>query len=125
MLRRGLQRPTSDGVHGEIYSRVGLKYDGDARIAYVTAGLYGFWGEWQVLASPLPGEPAGWTMAQKDKDALLRAYADRVLRGLRCWCERRTVTTDHELLSHFGFHDDSLLQDTIGEGAGNSGQACS
>ncbi len=55
---------------------LGMKYDGDVRIAYLAAGLYGFWGEWHVLKHPLPGEPAGWAMAQKDKDALLRAYAE-------------------------------------------------
>jgi hypothetical protein len=52
---------------------LGAKYDGDARIAYVEAGLYGFWGEWHVHNHPLPGEPEGWAIAQGDNDALLRA----------------------------------------------------
>ncbi len=94
----------------------GLKYDGDARIAYLTAGLYGFWGEWHVLAHPLPGEPAGWAMAQKDKDALLQAYAQSFKRT-PVLVRTAGVTTDHELLTHFGFHDDSFLQDTIGTGS--------
>jgi Domain of unknown function (DUF4832) len=94
---------------------LGLKYDGDARIAYLTAGLYGFWGEWHVLRHPLPGEPAGWTIAQKDKDALLRAYAQSFQRT-PVLVRTAVITKDRELLSHFGFHDDSFLQDTIGPG---------
>jgi hypothetical protein len=93
----------------------GLKYDGDVRIAYVTAGLYGFWGEWHVHEHPLPGEPAGWAIAQKDKDALLRAYVDSFQRT-PVLVRTAGVTKDRELLSHFGFHDDSFLQDTIGPG---------
>lgn len=95
---------------------LGMKYDGDVRIAYLAAGLYGFWGEWHVLKHPLPGEPAGWAMAQKDKDALLRAYAESFHRT-PVMVRTPAVTPDGELLSHFGFHDDAFLQDTIGAGA--------
>jgi hypothetical protein len=94
---------------------LGLKYDGDVRIAYVTAGLYGFWGEWHVHDHPLPSEPAGWTITQKDKDALLRAYVESFHRT-PVVVRTAAVTKDRELLSHFGFHDDSFLQDTIGPG---------
>jgi len=93
----------------------GVKYDGDARIAYVQAGLYGFWGEWHVHDHPLWGEPSGWAMPQVEKDALLRAYVqsfNKTLVGVRT----ATVTENHELLAHFGFHDDSFLWDSIGTG---------
>jgi hypothetical protein len=91
----------------------GAKYDGDPRIAYLTVGLYGFWGEWHVHKHPLPGEPAGWDIAQKDKDALLQAYVQSFHRTL---LQVRTakVTENRGLLANFGFHDDSLLNDTIG-----------
>jgi len=91
----------------------GLKYDGDVRIAYVTAGLYGFWGEWHVGEHPLPGEPAGWAMTQKDKDAVLRAYVES-FQQTPVVVRTAEVTKDRELLAHFGFHDDSFLHDTIG-----------
>jgi Domain of unknown function (DUF4832) len=92
---------------------LGAKYDGDVRIAWVEAGLYGFWGEWHVLNHPLPGEPAGWQIAQKDKDILLQAYAESFLRtGVLVRYPK--VTHNRRLLAHFGFHDDSFLQDTLG-----------
>lgn len=94
----------------------GAKYDGDARIAYLTAGLYGFWGEWHVHQHPLPGEPEGWAIAQKDKDALLQAYVDSFHRTL-VDVRYAKVTPDRALLSHFGYHDDSFLKDTLGDDA--------
>lgn len=93
----------------------GAKYDGDPRIAYIAAGLYGFWGEWHVHKHPLLGEPAGWAMAQNDRDALLRAYVES-FHKTPILVRTPAVTKDKELLSHFGFHDDSLLEDTIGTG---------
>ena len=91
----------------------GARYDGDARIAYLTAGLYGFWGEWHVLDHPLAGEPSGWSIRQQDKDALLRAYVESVHRT-PVLVRVPDVTEDRDLLAHFGFHDDSFLQDTFG-----------
>jgi hypothetical protein len=97
----------------EFIHAFGAKYDGDLRIAYLTAGLYGFWGEWHVHNHPLPGEPAGWAISQKDKDALLRTYVDSFKRTL-VMVRYPKVTNDRELLAQFGFHDDSFLQDTLG-----------
>lgn len=92
---------------------LGKRYDGDPRIAYITAGLVGFWGEWHVGNHPRAGEPAGWAMAQKDKDALLMAYRDSFPRT-NVLVRYPTVTRDPELLANFGFHDDSFLNDTLG-----------
>jgi len=91
----------------------GVRYDGDVRIAYLTAGLYGFWGEWHVLDHPLPGEPPGWSIRQQDKDALLRAYVEGFHRT-PVLVRVPDVTEDRTLLTHFGFHDDSFLEDTFG-----------
>ena len=91
----------------------GSRYDGDVRIAYLTAGLYGFWGEWQVHDHPLPGEPSGWAIRQQDKDALLRAYAES-FQHTAVMVRVPDVTEDRRLLAHFGFHDDSFLRDTLG-----------
>jgi hypothetical protein len=92
---------------------LGKRYDGDPRIAYVTAGLVGFWGEWHVGNHPRAGEPAGWAMAQRDKDALLVAYRDS-FPTTAVLVRYPTVTSDSELLGNFGFHDDSFLNDTLG-----------
>jgi uncharacterized protein DUF4832 len=91
----------------------GTKYDGDLRIAYVTAGLYGFWGEWHVADHPHRGEAAGWLMAQKDKDALLCAFRDSFQKTF-VLVRYPYVTGNRALLANFGFHDDSLLNDTVG-----------
>jgi hypothetical protein len=92
---------------------LGARYDGDVRIAWVEAGLYGFWGEWHVHNHPLQGEPAGWEIGQRNKDALLRAYAESFARTL-VLIRYPKITDDRRLLAHFGFHDDSFLEDTLG-----------
>jgi hypothetical protein len=91
----------------------GAKYDGDPRIAYLTVGLYGFWGEWHVHKHPTAGEPAGWAISQASKDALLQAYVESFHHTLLD-VRYGGVTPDHALLSHFGFHDDSFFHDTLG-----------
>ena len=91
----------------------GARYDGDVRIAYLTAGLYGFWGEWHVHNHPLPGEASGWAIRQKDKDALLQAYVES-FQHTAVLVRVPDVTEDRRLLAHFGFHDDSFLRDTLG-----------
>jgi hypothetical protein len=95
---------------------LGERYDGDPRIAYLTAGLVGFWGEWHVANHPHDGEPAGWAMAQQDKDAVLMAYRASFSRTT-VLVRYPTVTSDSELLGNFGFHDDSFLNDTLGPDA--------
>jgi hypothetical protein len=92
----------------------GARYDGDARIAYLTAGLYGFWGEWHVLDHPSAWTslPAGQSASQ-DKDVLLRAYIESFHRT-EVLVRVPGVTEDRALLAHFGFHDDSFLEDTLG-----------
>jgi hypothetical protein len=92
---------------------LGARYDGDVRIAWIEAGLYGFWGEWHVHDHPRAGESAGWEILQRNKDALLRAYAEAFTRTL-VLVRYPKITKDRDLLAHFGFHDDSFLEDTLG-----------
>jgi hypothetical protein len=92
---------------------LGAKYDGDPRIAFVTAGLFGFWGEWHVVNHPYAGEDPGWSMSQKDKDALLAEYRSS-FRKTSVLVRYPWVTEQHDLLTAFGFHDDSFLKDTLG-----------
>ena len=91
----------------------GTRYDGDPRIAFLTAGLYGFWGEWHVNDHPHPGEREGFAMTQADKDRLLQTYkASFHLTPIEV--RYANVTPNPELLANFGLHDDSFLQDTLG-----------
>ena len=92
---------------------LGHRYDGDPRIAYLTAGLVGFWGEWHVAGHPHAGEPAGWAMAQKDKDALLITWREGFSKTM-VLVRYPNVSYDRDLLTGFGFHDDSFLNDTLG-----------
>lgn len=92
---------------------LGLRYDGDPRIAYLTAGLVGFWGEWHVANHPHPGEPSGWSMSQQDKDTILQTYRDSFHKTI-VLVRYPTVTRNRELLGYFGFHDDSFVNDTLG-----------
>jgi len=93
---------------------LGARYDGDTRIAFLTVGLYGFWGEFHVHRHPTPGEPAGWAISQRDIDAILQAWVDS-FHKTHIEARYAFITPNHELLSHFGFEDDSFLQDTLGD----------
>jgi hypothetical protein len=91
----------------------GKKYDNDPRIAFLQAGLYGFWGEWHVHDHPKPGEPAGWRISPQDNDAILAAYLKAFPHTL-VQVRYATSTADPALQRAFGYHDDSIGRDTVG-----------
>ena len=91
----------------------GKKYDGDPRIGFLTAGLYGFWGEWHVHKHPTAGEPAGWKISQQDKDAILAAYVANFKKTI-VQIRYGNITPDAELKVAFGYHDDSWAYSTLG-----------
>jgi hypothetical protein len=90
----------------------GAKYDGDPRIGFVTAGLYGFWGEWHVHSHPAAGEPAGWAISQADKDLLLSTYLSSFTKTI-VLIRYANCTYDDTLKNSFGYHDDSFFYATI------------
>jgi hypothetical protein len=94
-------------------SAMGARYDGDSRIGFITAGLYGFWGEWHVLDHPKAGEPVGWTMLQSDKDLLLNTYK-QAFKRTQILLRYPNITTDAQLKTAFGYHDDSFAYRTLG-----------
>ncbi len=94
-------------------SALGARYDGDSRIGFITAGLYGFWGEWHVLDHPKAGEPVGWTMLQSDKDLLLNTYK-QAFKRTQILLRYPNITTDAQLKTAFGYHDDSFAYRTLG-----------
>lgn len=97
----------------DFINAAGARYDGDPRIGFITAGLYGFWGEWHVHSHPTVGEPANWTMQQTDKDLLLRTYLQAFTRTL-ILVRYATITSDASLKTAFGYHDDSFAYQTLG-----------
>ncbi|TYP68631.1 DUF4832 domain-containing protein [Paenibacillus methanolicus] len=92
----------------------GKKYDRDPRIGYITAGLYGFWGEWHVYPYDSGTGTANWSMSSANQVRLLEAYRDAFSHTqilLRNTTEGAASTS---LLQQFGFHDDSFAYSTIG-----------
>ena len=91
---------------GRFIAAFGARYDGDARIGFVTAGLYGFWGEWHTY----PYDTRG--MNDANRTLLLQAYQQAFHKShiqLRV-----PASSDSALLDRFGYHDDMYADSTIG-----------
>lgn len=85
----------------------GRKYDGDPRIGFITAGLYGFWGEWHNH----PHDPA-WAMTEANRDRLLTAYT-KAFPKTRILLRDPMGTKDEKLKAAVGYHDDSFAYETL------------
>lgn len=85
----------------------GARYDGDPRIGFVTAGLYGFWGEWHTY----PYETRG--MNETNRSLLLQSYRQAFTRTQILL--RVPASSDATLLRNFGYHDDMYADSTIGD----------
>ena len=91
----------------------GKKYDGDPRLAYITAGLLGTWGEWHTY-------PRDDLFASKETQALvLDAYEDAFRRTPVLL--RYPAGPDHYAQADnasrpFGYHDDSFAWATLDTG---------
>ncbi len=89
------------------------KYDGDPRIAYLTLGLYGFWGEWHTW--PYIGAGAAnpnWEMTEVNKTRLLNSFKNS-FRKTFLHLRTSTAVSDKALVQNFGFHDDSYCYQTL------------
>ncbi|MCW1924050.1 DUF4832 domain-containing protein [Luteolibacter arcticus] len=86
---------------------LGKKYDGDPRIGFLTAGLYGFWGEWHNH----PHDP-GWEMRAEGRDRLLNAYRQAFAKT-HVLLRNPMGTTNPGLKTSFGYHDDSFGYETL------------
>lgn len=91
----------------------GKKYDGDARIGFITAGLLGTWGEWHTY-------PRNELFASKEVQAeVMDAYSaafktTRVL--LRYPANDKTWAKASNCDRPFGYHDDSFAWATLDTG---------
>ncbi len=93
----------------------GKAYDGDPRIGFVQVGLYGFWGEWHTYPHDGADDPPGyanWQMNQTNKDAILTAYKNAFVKT-QVILRDPAGTTNSQLKSYFGYHDDSFASQTI------------
>ncbi|MEV0951604.1 DUF4832 domain-containing protein [Promicromonospora sp. NPDC050249] len=93
---------------------LGERYDGDPRIAYLTAGLVGFWGEDHTypmngLVEPTNPEGIDWMPSAATRATIWDAW-DAALD--ETWLQARYPTAD--VAAHaFGLHDDSFAYATL------------
>ena len=94
----------------QFVAALGARYDGDPRIGFVTAGLYGFWGEWHTW--PYNTDPTNWEMNQTNRDALLTAFKD-AFRTTHVLARYPYSASTASLKNAFGYHDDSFSYETL------------
>lgn len=95
---------------------LGQKYDGDPRLAYITAGLLGLWGEWHTLSR---SDLWASNLVQKE---ILDAY-ERTFKTTRVLLRypARQGEKDHAANADrpMGFHDDSFAYATLPDSEGS------
>lgn len=94
----------------QFVAALGDRYDGDPRIGFVTAGLYGFWGEWHTW--PYNTDQTNWEMNQSNRDALLSAFKD-AFHTTHVLARYPYSASTSSLKSAFGYHDDSFSYETL------------
>ena len=101
------------GAMESFIKALGQRYDGDARIGYITAGLLGSWGEWHTY----PREDL-FASVQTQK-RVLDAY-EKVFKKtpvlLRYPVGKETPTLASNASRPFGYHDDSFAWGTLDNG---------
>lgn len=85
---------------------LGKKYDGDKRIAFITAGLIGHWGEWHCFACT---EAAATDEGMRK---IADAYANAFSKTKILMRYPGTPGTEN---GDFGYHDDSFTYETLGK----------
>ena len=97
-------------------SALGDKYDGDPRVAFITVGLLGSWGEWHTF--PRNDLWASKLVQGEVMDAYARAFSEtKLLLRYPVGSDREHYAENHN--RPFGYHDDSFgwaTLDTSDEG---------
>ena len=88
----------------------GKRYDGDARIGFITVGLLGFWGEWHTWPHSKDGDNFMASAAVQNEvlDAFEAAFRQTKL------VLREPKEGIHIETRALGFHDDSFAYQTLG-----------
>lgn len=92
---------------------MGKKYDGDARIGFITAGLLGAWGEWHTY--PKEELFASKTVQAEVMDAYEAAFKITPIL-LRYPAGEEDEQKTPNARRHFGYHDDSFAWATLDTG---------
>lgn len=106
--------PRVSGMIIDFIDALGERYDGDPRIAYITAGLVGFWGENHTypmngLIEPTNPEGIDWMPSAATMDTIWQAWDDALD---TTWLQARYPT--ESIGQHgFGLHDDSFAYSTL------------
>ncbi len=102
----------------EFIAEFGKQYDGDARIAYITEGLLGFWGEWHNWPFDIDlidGKP-DWTIPAEVYDEVYQAYDNAFDKTLLLVREPKEGVDNAKYKT--GFHDDSFAYATLSQKKG-------
>lgn len=94
----------------EFIQMFGERYDGDPRIAFIEAGLYGYWGEWHTYPEN------SWAMTQANKDRLLIAY-DNAFNTTHIGLRQSNHASTYNLKMSVGYYDDSFAYNTLCTGS--------
>jgi len=92
---------------------LGQRYDGDARLGFLTAGLLGMWGEWHTHPRP------ELFASKRTQERIMTAY-ERAFRRVPVLLRYPAGPGDSRLASNahrpFGYHDDSFAWGTLDTG---------
>ncbi len=101
----------------DFIAALGARCDADPRVAYITAGLLGSWGEWHTW-------PRTELYAPKEVEAEVLTAYQRAFRRVPVLLRYPAAETpDHAPNAHlpFGFHDDSFAHSTLSTGRPEDG----
>jgi hypothetical protein len=93
----------------DFIAALGKRYDRDPRVAYITAGLLGSWGEWHTW-------PRTDLYAPKEVEAEVMAAYQKAFRNVPVLLRYPAAKSeDHAPNAHlpFGYHDDSFAHSTL------------
>ncbi|WP_123042053.1 DUF4832 domain-containing protein [Cohnella candidum] len=101
--------PTVMQAFQNFIAAFGAKYDGDPRIAFITMGLVGYWGEWHTWPNDGSNGTENWMISDAGANVLLDAY-DAAFRKtpVENRYPRSGGGTHLTSLSRIGYHDDSF-----------------
>ncbi len=94
----------------DFISKMGRKYDGDSRIAFIFCGLVGHWGEWHNYYYTLTGD-SEHLPNDAQQEQIYKAFAENFSKTFTL--TRYPSTPSLLKFQNIGFHDDSFTEDTI------------
>ncbi|WP_248930570.1 DUF4832 domain-containing protein [Paenibacillus hamazuiensis] len=101
--------PTVKQAFQNFIAAFGAKYDGDPRIAFITMGLVGYWGEWHTWPNDGSNGTENWMISDAGANVLMDAYNAAFRKTpVENRYPRSGGGTHLTSLSRIGYHDDSF-----------------